>query len=58
MVAKNITLTVVDCCCPPTIGLAAYCIGAGSLIAASVVSLNPITIGSSVHLISEIYENC
>jgi len=49
---KNITLTVIDCCTPPPIRLAAHC------IAASVVSPNPITIGSAVHLVTEIYDNC
>ena len=58
MIAKNVTLTVVDCCCPPTLRLAAHCIGAGAVIAASVVSPNPLTIGSSVHLLTEIYDNC
>lgn len=54
----NITLTVVDCCCPPPIRLAAHCISAGALIAASVATPNPITIGSSIHVITEIYDNC
>lgn len=55
---KNITLTVVDCCCPPPIRLAAHCLAAGALITASLVSPNPITIGSSIHIITEIYDNC
>jgi hypothetical protein len=55
---KNITLTVLDCCAPPPIRLAAHCVGAGALIAASIASPNPVTIGSSIHLISEIYDNC
>ena len=55
---KNITLTVIDCCTPPPVRLAAHCIGAGAVIAASVTSPNPVTIGSAVHLISEIYDNC
>lgn len=57
-VTKNITLTVLDCCAPPPIRLAAHCISAGAVIAASVASPNPVTIGSAVHLISEIYDNC
>ena len=55
---KNITLIVVDCCTPPPVRLAAHCVAAGSLIVASVVSPNPVTIGSAVHVITDIYENC
>lgn len=40
------------------IRLAAHCVAAGSLIAASVVSPNPVTIDSAIHVITEIYENC
>jgi hypothetical protein len=58
VLTKNITLTVIDCCTPPPVRLAAHCIGAGAVIAASVASPNPVTIGSAVHLISEIYDNC
>jgi hypothetical protein len=58
MVTKNITLSVLDCCAPPPVRLVAHCIGAGAVIAASVASPNPVTIGSAIHLISEIYDNC
>ena len=58
VVTKNITLTVLDCCAPPPMRLAAHCIGAVAVIAASVASPNPVTIGSAVHLIAEIYDNC
>mgnify|MGYP003497595190 FL=1 len=58
MVTKNITLTVLDCCAPPPVRLVTHCIGAGAVIAASVASPNPVTIGSAIHLISEIYDNC
>ena len=58
MVTKNITLTVLDCCAPPPVRLVAHCIGADAVIAASVASPNPVTIGSAIHLISEIYDNC
>jgi len=58
ILTKNITLIVVDCCTPPPVRLAAHCVAAGSLIAASVVSPNPITICSAVHVVTEIYENC
>jgi hypothetical protein len=57
-ITKNITLTVLDCCAPPPIRLSAHCIGAAAVIAASVASPNPVTIGSAIHLVSEIYENC
>ena len=55
---KNIALMVVDCCTPPPVRLAAHCIAAGSLIAASAVSPNPMTIGSTIHVFTEIYNNC
>jgi len=58
VVAKNVTFTVVDCCAPPPLRLTAHCLGAGAVIVGSFVSPNPVTIGSAVHLISEIYENC
>jgi len=57
-ITKNITLTVINCCCPPPVRLAAHCIAAGAVITASIVSPNPVTIGSSIHFITEIYENC
>ena len=56
--AKNITLVVADCCTPPPVRLAAHCVATGSLIAASVVSPNPVTIGSAIHVVTEIYDNC
>ena len=49
---------VVDCYTPPPVRLAAHCIVAGSLIAASAVTPNPVTVGSATHVITEIYENC
>lgn len=55
---KNVTVTIVDCCAPPPLRLAAHCIAAGALITASVVSPNPVTIGSSIHIITELYDNC
>ena len=58
ILTKNITLTVIDCCTPPPVRLAAHCIGAGAVVAASVASPNPVTIGSAIHLITEIYEQC
>lgn len=58
ILAKNITLTVIDCCSPPPIRLAAHCIGATAVLAASVASPNPVTIGSAIHLVTELYEQC
>jgi len=55
---KNITLTVVDCCTPPPVRLAVHCVAAGSLIAASAVSPNPVTIGSAIHVVTEIFDIC
>lgn len=55
---KNITLTVLDCCAPPPVRLAAHCVAVGAMITASVVSPNPVAIGSSIHMITEIYDNC
>ena len=58
ILTKNITLIVADCCTPTPVRLAAHCVAAGSLIVASVVSPNPVTIGSAIHVVTEIYENC
>lgn len=58
ILTKNITLTVIDCCAPPPVRLAAQCVAAGALIAASVGSPNPVTIGSAIHLVTEIYDQC
>lgn len=58
ILTKNVTLTVIDCCSPPPVRLAAHCVGAGAVIAASIVSPNPITAGAAIHLVAEIYEQC
>ena len=58
ILTKNIIFTVVECCAPPPIRLVAHCLGAGAVIAASAASPNPVTIGSAVHLVTEIYDNC
>lgn len=54
-VAKNITLTVVDCCCAPTIRLPVRCAALGVPL---FLPASPITIGWNIHLINEIYEEC
>ena len=38
-VSMNITLTVLDCCAPPPARLAAHCLGAGAVIAASIATI-------------------
>ena len=58
VLAKNISLTVIECCAPPPLRLAAHCVGAVGLIGASIATPNPVTIGSSIHLVSELYELC
>ena len=58
ILTKNITLVVIDCCAPPPLRLAGHCIAAGSLIAASIVAPGPVTVGSAIHIVTEIYENC
>lgn len=58
VLTKNITLTVLDCCAPPLVRLAAYCLAAVALIGASVTAPNPVTIGSSIHIVTELYDLC
>ena len=55
---NNIRLTILNCCAPPSLRLAAHCVGTLAVIAASVTTSNPVTIGAAVHLVTEIYENC
>ena len=49
---------VVDCYTPLPVRLAKYSVEVGSLIATSIVSPNPMTIGSTIRVVTEIYENC
>lgn len=58
ILTKNITLTVLDCCTPPPIRLAGHCLGVVAVVGASIASPNPVTIGSAIHLATEIYEQC
>jgi len=55
---KNVTLVFLDCCTPPPVRLVAQCVAAGSLIATTIVSPNPLTLRSAIHIITEIYEIC
>lgn len=58
VLAKNITLTVIDCCCPAPLRLAAQCIGLGALIVSTATTCNPFSLGAAIHLMTEIYEKC
>ena len=58
ILSKNITLTVVDCCASPPYRLIFHCLSAGALIGASIVAPNPVTIGSGIHVITELYDKC
>jgi hypothetical protein len=58
VLTKNITLTVLDCCAPPPVRLAAHCVAAVASIGASVIAPNPVTIGSSIHIVTELYDLC
>ena len=58
VLAKNVTMIVVDCCSSSPLQLGIHCIAVGSLVDASVINPNPLTIGSGIHIVSEIYEDC
>jgi hypothetical protein len=55
-VAKNATLTVIDCCAPPPYQLVGHCIAFCATVAATVAYPNPATAGGAIHLFGEIYE--
>lgn len=54
-VAKNITLTVVDCCCPPAIKVPVDCV---ALRISLFLPVSPIVVGFNIHLVNQIYEEC
>jgi hypothetical protein len=58
LIRKNITLTIIDCCASPPVRLTVQCVAASLLSVVSVISSNPITIGSAIPIVTEIYENC
>jgi hypothetical protein len=58
VLTKNITLTILDCCAPPPVRLVGHCVAAVALIGASVAAPNPVTIGSSIHIVTELYDLC
>ena len=54
-VAKNITLTVIDCCAPPVVKLPVRCLVLGGTL---LLPTNPITAGFTIEMIRDIYEEC
>jgi hypothetical protein len=58
VLAKNITLTVLYCCAPPPVRLAYHCVATVALIRASVAAPNPVTIGSSIRIVTKLYDLC
>ena len=54
-VVKNITLTVIDCCAPPIVKLPVRCAVLGGTL---LLPTNPITVGFSIEMIRDIYEEC
>ena len=57
-IAVNITLTVVECCAPPPLRLAATCAAFAASAASSAVAPNPISVGATLHFANQIYETC
>lgn len=57
---KNVTFTILKCCTSlsPSIKIAVKCAALAGNIASSVVSLNSITLGCSVSLVCDIFEEC
>ena len=47
-----------DCCAPLAVRLAAHCVAAVALIVASILYINPVTVGSSIHIVTELYDMC
>ena len=55
VLVKNITLSVLGCCTPPPVRLASHYVGS---IRASFTVPNLVTIGSSIHIVTELYALC
>jgi len=55
---KNVTVTAVESYCPPLWFLVAYSVSAGGLLTMCILYTNPVTIGSTIHVVTEIYEIC
>lgn len=58
VLAKNITLTVVDLCCPPQLKVAARCVALGAFLISTATCPTPLNTGVVLHMISEIYDKC
>ena len=56
--ATNITLRVVECCCPPLLRLTSQCLSIVTLVGASWAFSNPTTIDWTVSLLSGLYFKC
>lgn len=58
ILTKNITLVFFDCFAPPPVRLAFHCLGVVATIGAATAASNPVTIGSAIHLVTELCEQC
>ena len=58
LLTTNITQTLVECCCPPSLRLASQCLSIVTLLGASFVSPNPATIGCTISMVSDLYFKC
>lgn len=54
-VISNVTLTVLDCCAPPPLRLAATF---AASTASAAVAPNPVSVGAAIHFANEIYDKC
>jgi len=57
-IGANVTLTVLECCAPPPVKLAVTCVTFGAALTSTLMAPNPISLGATVHFMSEIYDNC
>lgn len=59
VMAKNLTMTVLDCCSSNSgLKIAIKCTSGITLFSTLIVSPNPITFGACLNMLSEIYEDC
>jgi len=57
-IAANLTLTIIECCAPPPVRLAATCVAFAASAASSAVAPNPVSVGATLHFATELYEKC
>ena len=57
-IAKNVSLTIIDCCCPAPVRLAAHCVGLAGLGISFAVAPSPVLGGSFLAMAHEIYDRC